>query len=283
VSDEEKVAKAELAPGESLLFIQRGAVMTAVLDPTSGTPVPVDQFGTSRGWLAVTSMRRLLYGYFGFLGRAKRGGARHIAFWRGDPRGVSFGLEGPGLEDVCLFVPMTISPEVVYAVLSRNLGAEGAPVAKDRASESSDLDADWHPEPVGDTGRSWSPLPPFEMSDAIRAPIPPPSFIDPNDSESWADPFVPGDGYVFIGYRRDPAEGAVLEKLYPNLDFDVDRAIDEVVGDEHPGFSADTKSKAAMWWEEDCEVIRNRVIRQWKLKNPALAVANGLTIEPNND
>jgi hypothetical protein len=123
--NEEQLVRKELGTGERIVFIQRGGVMTAALDPQTGEPFPIDQFGTSKGWLAVTSDRRVFYGYFGGLGGAKFGGTFGFSRWDDDPRGLALLNEGLGPVDLCIFVPMTIAPDALRASMNKEFGSAG--------------------------------------------------------------------------------------------------------------------------------------------------------------
>lgn len=118
---EDQVARRQLQGGEEIVFIQRGGVMTGMLDPRTGQPIPIDEFGTGKGWLAATTEHRVIYGYFGSFGGAKLGGQFGFTRWQDDPRGVAFINEGIGPEDICIFIPKTIAPAALHGQLARSL------------------------------------------------------------------------------------------------------------------------------------------------------------------
>jgi hypothetical protein len=122
MASEDQVARRQLQEGEDIVFIQRGGVMTAMMDPQTGQPFPIDEFGTGKGWLAATTDNRVVYGYFGSFGGAKLGGQFGFTSWQDDPRGVAFMNEGIGPEDVCIFIPKTIAPAALHGQLSKILG-----------------------------------------------------------------------------------------------------------------------------------------------------------------
>lgn len=115
MANEDRVARRHLQTGEDIVFIQRGGVMTAAIDPRTQQPIPIDEFGTGRGWLAATTTNRVIYGYFGAFGGAKLGGVFPFTRWEDDPRGIAFINEGFGPEDLCVFTPKTIAPEALHA------------------------------------------------------------------------------------------------------------------------------------------------------------------------
>jgi hypothetical protein len=123
MATENQVAKRHLTAGEDIIFIQRGSVMTAMLDPASGRPVPIDEFGTSKGWLAVTSEQRGIYGYFAALGGAKFGSSFSFTRWDKDPRGVALINEDIGPIDICVFIPKTISPAAMHGAMAKAFGS----------------------------------------------------------------------------------------------------------------------------------------------------------------
>lgn len=122
MASEDQIARRLLKTGEEIVLIQRGGVMTAALDPATGQPIPIDQFGTSKGWLAVTTNKRVIYGFFGGFGGAKLGGAFPFTRWQDDPRGAAFFNEGIGPEDFCIFVPKTIAPAALHGFLTKAFG-----------------------------------------------------------------------------------------------------------------------------------------------------------------
>lgn len=122
VANEQRVAQSHLQAGEQIVFIQRGGVMTGMRDPATGQPFPLDQFGTSKGWLAVTSNERVIYGYFASLGGAKFESSFSFSDWDDDPRGVAFVSTGIGPIGFCVFLPKTIAPAVLHAIMSKAFG-----------------------------------------------------------------------------------------------------------------------------------------------------------------
>jgi len=121
MATENQIARRQLQKGEDIVFIQRGGVMTAMIDPNTGQAFPIDEFGTGKGWLAVTSQSRVIYGFFGTFGGAKLGSQFGFTRWMDDPRGVAFMNESIGPEDVCIFIPKTIAPAAIQAQLSQSL------------------------------------------------------------------------------------------------------------------------------------------------------------------
>jgi hypothetical protein len=122
LASESLVVDKQLQPGEIVVFIQKGGVMTAAIDPSSGNPFPIDQFGQEKGWLAVTDSHRAIYGYFSGFGGAKFGGSFGFTGWQDDGRGVALINEGIGPEDLLILVPMTVAPAVLHAAMSKNFG-----------------------------------------------------------------------------------------------------------------------------------------------------------------
>lgn len=122
MATEEAVVKQLLQTGERIVLIQRGGVMAAAMDPQTGQPFPIDEFGTSKGWLAVTTDRRVVYGYFGGFGGAKFGESFTFTNWSEDPRGVAFENTGIGLEDICIFIPKTIAPSALHGHMVSEFG-----------------------------------------------------------------------------------------------------------------------------------------------------------------
>ena len=122
MATEQQVAQNALQPGETIIFIQRGGVMTAAMDPTTGAPFPIDQFGNDKGWLAAIDSQRVIYGYFGGFGGAKSGGSFNFTGWKDDPRGVAFINEGIGPEDLLIFTPKSVHPGVLHGTMSKKFG-----------------------------------------------------------------------------------------------------------------------------------------------------------------
>jgi hypothetical protein len=121
MASDQQVAQKYLQPGESIILVQRGAVMTAAIDPSGGM-FPIDNFGTAKGWLAVTDGQRVTYGYLGGMGGAKWGGSFGFTGWKDDPRGVAFINEGIGPEDICIFVPKSIAPGALHGQMAVKFG-----------------------------------------------------------------------------------------------------------------------------------------------------------------
>lgn len=122
MATEEAVAQRLLEAGERIVFVQPGGVMTAAIDPSTGRLFPIDEFGTGKGWLAVTSDRRVVYGYFGPFGGARFGSAFTFTGWREDPRGLALVNEGIGPEDVCIFIPRAIAPAALHGYMLQAFG-----------------------------------------------------------------------------------------------------------------------------------------------------------------
>ena len=121
MAHEYRIAESHLQPGERMLFVQRGGVTTGVVEPH---PVTLDEFGKSRGWLAVTSSRRLLYGYFTRFGRAKFEHAFGIKRWKEDPKGMAFEIDGGPIDLVIADVVMPGKNGITFAHTVKHTSSE---------------------------------------------------------------------------------------------------------------------------------------------------------------
>ena len=123
MATERSVTERLLLDGEHIVFVERGAVVAAATDHATGEMFPIDQFGADKGWLAVTSGQRVVYGYFSSFGGAKHGSSFRFKSWSRDPRGLAFEA-GLGPEDICILMPSVLSPEDLHAQMAGAFGGK---------------------------------------------------------------------------------------------------------------------------------------------------------------
>lgn len=126
------------------------------------------------------------------------------------------------------------------------------------------------------------PLSEVEITEAMRQPIPPPPWIDPDDPESWNEPFEEPYGWVSASFQLDD-ERQKLKSLFPDWDehtfhvyCELFAVIDSIL-DEHPAIGCETGTKGSQWQDEDYGVVEQRVLADWRAKHPELVRRHNLS------